>query len=149
MKAKVTWVLVADGAHARILALSGGGGALQQIPDGSFANDVKRVSELGTERPGRVRESANAAHHAVAPRVDWRQEGKRAFAHRLAEILEQKCVGKAFDHLVLVAAPHFLGDLRGSIGEETRKRLKGELDKDLTKLPLAEIQSRLLGAQLL
>ncbi|MFI5015995.1 MAG: host attachment protein [Hyphomicrobiales bacterium] len=149
MKAKVTWILVADGARARILARRGGDGALVQIPDGAFTNVVRRVSELGTDRPGRVHESANAARHAVTPRVDWRHEEKRSFAHRLGEFLEQNSLRKAFDHLVLVAAPQFLGDLRGSIGEETRKRLTGELDKDLTKLPLDEIQSHLISAHLL
>ena len=149
MKPKTTWILVADGARARVLARHGGDSHLEQIPGGSFSGEVHRASELGTERPGKVRESANAAHHAIAPHADWTHEEKRAFAHRLAEFLEQKAIAKAFDHFVLVAEPHFLGDLRGVLGAETQKRLTGALDKDFTHLPLEEVESRLTGAALL
>ncbi|MFI4997790.1 MAG: host attachment protein [Hyphomicrobiales bacterium] len=148
MKAKVTWVLVADGARARILARKGAEGGLEQIPQGAFVHEVNRVAELGTDRPGRGHESANPAHHAIEPRVDWRREGKHTFAHRLADFLEQKAVEKAFDCLILVAPPHFIGDLRDTIGREARVRLVGELTKDLTRLPPEEIDARLVRGQL-
>jgi len=149
MKAKVTWVLVADGARARILARNGAEGKLELLPEGSFVHEVHRVAELGTDRPGRGHESANAAHHAIESRVDWRREGKHIFARRLADFLEQKAVEKAFDRLILVAPPPFIGDLRDTIGREARVRLVGELTKDLTKLRPDEIGARLARGQLL
>jgi protein required for attachment to host cells len=149
MKAKTTWVLVADGARARGFARHGTDGSLVAIPDGTFVHEVERVSAMGVDRPGRVRESADTAHHAIAPHVDWRREGKRGFAHSLAEWLEDRARHRAFDHLVLVAAPRTLGDLRAALGTNARERLAGELAKDLTAHPAAHIEEHLRRAELL
>ena len=65
MKAKTTWVLVADGARAYSFARHGAGGALVAIRHGTFVHEVERVSAMGADRPGRVRESADTAHHAL------------------------------------------------------------------------------------
>ena len=42
-----------------------------------------------------------------------------------------------------MAPPSFLGHLRDALGDATRQRLRGSLDLDLTKAPLAEIVARL------
>jgi len=149
MRPRTTWVLVADGARARAFARQGVGGSLAAIPEGTFSHEVERVADLGTDRPGRVRESANAAHHAIASRSDWRRDGKRDFAHRLAEWLEKGAHAHAYDHLVLVATPRTLGDFRDALGPEARERLSGELAKDLTAQPVAAIEAHLLRAQLI
>ncbi len=50
----------------------------------------------------------------------------------------------AADHIVLVAAPEFLGRLRGALDGETRKRVDAELALNLTTLRADEIRARLL-----
>ena len=149
MKEETVWILVADGARARILSRKDDGSGLALAQESVFSHDVRRASELGTDRPGRVGESANPSHHAVTPKGDWTRRGKEEFARELADALEVKAEHGGFDRLILVAPPRMLGDLRGHLGERTRARLAGELNKDLTELGLAEIEAHLRKGKLL
>jgi protein required for attachment to host cells len=143
MKKKVTWILVADGARARILKNEGPGKGLQPAVDEEFHHELPRTHEMGTERPGRVHESANAARHAMENPVDWHRFEKEKFAKEMAKILDKAGAGGAFDRLVLVAPPKTLGDLRGALAAATRKKVTGELDKDLTQITLGELPEHL------
>lgn len=149
MKAKTTYVLVADGAHARLLARVGASAALRAVPKGIFAHEVRPTNAMGSDRPGRTQESVGGARHTIEPRVDWSRQEKERFAQRLAAHLEEQVQRHGFDRLILVAPPRFLGDLRAALGPQARKRLEGELDKDLTELAPREIEARLVTAGLL
>lgn len=67
-------------------------------------------------------------------RSDPVREEERAFARRIARLLEERCLEDDFDRLVLFAAPRMLGDLRDAMTESVRKFIIAEIDKDLTKL---------------
>jgi len=53
---KTTWILVADGARARILQTEGWGKGLIQLRHAEHEESPLRASEQGTDRPGRTRE---------------------------------------------------------------------------------------------
>jgi protein required for attachment to host cells len=72
---------------------------------------------------------------------------KRSFSERLAALLEEELAAKAYDRVVLVAPPTTLGDLRAALPAAVREAVSAELDKDLTKTPVAELP-RHLGAVL-
>lgn len=122
---------------------------LEAALDRDFSQPLRPTREIGTDRPGRVQESANSASHAMGPRVDWTRQEKQRFAAGLAAVLEEYAQRKAFERLVLVAPPQTLGDLRGALGRHARERLRGELDKDFTELPPKEIETRLVEESLL
>lgn len=143
MKKTVTWILVADGARARILKNEGPGKGIQQAIDEEFRKALPKTSELGVERPGRVQESANPARHAMEPPVDWHRFEKEKFAKEMARILDKAGSGGAYDRLVLVAPPKTLGDLRSALADATKKKVVGELDKDLTQVTLGEMPDHL------
>ncbi|MGE5147149.1 MAG: host attachment protein [Candidatus Eiseniibacteriota bacterium] len=143
MKKTRTWILIADGARARILQSEGWGTGLTPVPGQAreIANPPTR--DQVSDRPGHVQESANSARHAIAPRTDWHRYEKHLFAGALADIVNRASLDKAFDRLVLVAPPHTLGDLRQALDKQARKRVAAELDKDLTHLSLDELQAQL------
>jgi protein required for attachment to host cells len=143
MKKTRTWILVADGARARILQSEGWGSGLTPVPGQTRHNSNPPTREQGTERPGRVQESANSARHAMAPRVDWHRYEKHLFATELAAVLNRAGQDKAFDRLVIVAPPGTLGDLRAKLDKNTRRRVTAELDKDLTNETLDELEAQL------
>ena len=143
MKKTRTWILVADGARARILQSEGWGTGLTPVPGQAREMNNPPTREQGTERPGRVQESANSARHAMAPRVDWHRYEKHLFAAELAGVLNRAGHEKAFDRLVIVAPPSTLGDLRAKLDKNTRKRVTAELDKDLTNESLDDLQAQL------
>ncbi|MGN6585157.1 MAG: host attachment protein [Rhizobiaceae bacterium] len=78
--------------------------------------------------------SEGTRRSAMEYRSDPVREEERAFARRIARLLEERCLEDDFDRLVLFAAPRMLGDLRDAMTESVRKFIIAEIDKDLTKL---------------
>lgn len=143
MKPKRTWILVADGAHGRILFTEGWDRGLTIVSAHESVAATKLTRELGADRPGRVQESANTARHAMEPRVDWQRHEKHLFAKEMAKALNKGAHDNAYDRLVLVATPAILGELRAALDKTARKLVSAELDKDLTQVPLHDLPKRL------
>jgi len=143
-----TWILVADGARARLLINEGPGKGIQPLEALENPHMHDRTADLGTERPGRVHESANPQRHAMEPRVDWHTWEKHLFAKSLADSLNAAAVAGRFDRLVLVAPPQSLGELRAALNKQARERIHAEINKDLTQMtdrdlvgPLGEVMA--------
>lgn len=143
MKATRTWILIADGARARILEGTGKGREFHPLPSFDLSNETPPSRELGSDRPGRVVESHGAARHAVEPRHDLHRSLETLFAHQLADILDRRLSDGSFDRLVVVAPPAMLGDLRKSLSGPLREKVVAEIAKDLTKVPNHEIMRHL------
>lgn len=141
---KTTWVLVADGARARVLAqgkpFEGLAPAFEQE---EFTGTTARSKEIASDRPGRSFDSGGQGRHAMEPPTDPQRYAKYAFARELAERLEQAANAHRFDELVLVAAPKTLGDLRELLPDSVKTKVVAEIDKDLTKVPLRELPKHL------
>lgn len=142
MKKTVTWILVADGARARIFKNEGPGKGIQPAVSEEFYKPLPKTSELGADRPGRGHESASTTRHAVDT-TDWHRFEKEKFAKEMAGILDQAGLSGAYDRLILVAPPKTLGDLRSALSPATRKKVSGEIDKDLTAVTLGELPDHL------
>jgi len=140
-----TWIVVADGAKARILERQGVHGTLAPATGHCFAEAEARqpTRDVGADRPGRVYESADAARHAMEPRVDWHRFAKEQFAGDVAAALEEAALKKLYGELILVAPPRTLGDLRQALGNHARALVAGEIAKDLTNLPDHELPAHL------
>ena len=72
------------------------------------------------------------------------QTDEATFAKQLAHHLNRGALANAYAHLVLVADPQTLGQVRPQLHKETLARMHGELAKTLTNSPLADIE-RALG----
>lgn len=140
---KRIWILVADGARARILLSEGPGTGLRPATDEVYEADRRPTREIGSDRPGRVFESADQTRHAYAPRVDWHEYEKHLFAAKMAGILDDACKRGTFDDLVLVAPPKALGELRAALSKHTRARVSAELGKDFTNVSIHDLPSHL------
>jgi protein required for attachment to host cells len=139
-----TWVLIADGARARLLAQDKPFAALKPaLQQEELTGSTAQSKEIGTDRPGRSFDSAGQGRHAMAPPTDPQRYAKFAFARELAERLEEAVHGGRFDRLVLVAAPKTLGDLRELLPGPVKAKVVAEIDKDLTKVPLHELPKHL------
>lgn len=141
MKPTVTWILIADGAHARLFANRGPGKGIEQLE--AINGDHRPDSELVRDGLGRTFESAGEMRHAIEPKSDPHRELKRDFAKHLGKVLAQGLADKSYDRLVIVAPPTALGDLRASLSEPVKHAVYAELDKDLVKTPTAELPSHL------
>ncbi len=143
MKPLQTWVLIADGARARILENDGPGHGLTEVKGHEFSADHSATHELVSDRQGRSFSSHGPGRSAIAPHSDPHRELKTKFAHQLAEVLRRGLEQHAYDRLIIVATPVTLGDLRSSLSDDVRSMIIGEVAQDLTKHPNGEVASHL------
>ena len=78
--------------------------------------------------------------------TDYHILEEQRFAADTAEMLKQRALRNDFEALVVVAPPKTLGELRKHYHKEVEKRLVAEVPKDLTNLPVPEIE-KVLKAQ--
>ena len=132
-KAK-TWYVIADGGRARFIEQDENG-AFRTVLSFVAAELHERSHDLGRDRPSRVKESANAARHAVQPRRDLHEAAKQDFVAIVAEKIESEHGGGQFDRLVLVAPPGVLTELKQKLSKPMAELVVKDLQKDLTKVP--------------
>lgn len=145
---RVTWVLIADGMHARVLCQQAPGGTLTAMPDYELsAPTVKGFSrDLKSDRPGRAFDTGSGQRHAMEPRSDPHRREKTVFAGRVAALLNKAADRNEFQRLVLVAPPRMLGALRSELDVRTRALISCELARDLVHTPVGELSEHLEGA---
>ena len=143
MKPVRTWILLADGTRARIVCNTGPGKGLQEVRGMEFEGENLRSGDIMADRPGRTFDSAGAHRHAMEPPSDPQREAKRSFAAELVARLQEQLQAKAFDRLVLVAAPATLGDIRKALSEPLRGVVCGEISKNLVHVPNQELDDHL------
>ncbi len=143
LKKIITWILVADGARARVLKNEGPGKGVQPALDREFIGENLSSGELASDRPGRTFDRSGDGRHAKVPRPDPHRNAKQVFAREMAKFIQQKNAKHSFDRLVLVGPPQTLGDMRSALSGSAKAKVSGELNKDLTQLPVAEIAEHL------
>lgn len=137
-----TWVLVADGEKAVFL---------ENLTDGQdpFLK-VRRLEEREnpphgeqvSDRAGRMPDSG-AGQRSAMEEADWHVLAKARFADDMADILYKQAHRGAYDHIVLVAPPKTLGELRDKLHKEVQARVVAEIAKDMTNHPVTGIESLL------
>ena len=140
MKSQVTWILIADGGQARVLAHSGPGKPLQAVDGLDFSQAHLKGQDIQSDKDGRlgggnVGRSANAAEPETNP-VDKREAD---FVQRVVEHLSEALQHGRFDRLVIAAAPQALGDIRKSLSPQLKDVVMAELPKDLTNTPTGKL----------
>ncbi len=143
MKKKVTWIIVADGSRARVLANDGPGKGLRPAIAGEFHHDAPPTHLLGTDKPGRVAPMAGASRSAIQPHMDWHQFEKDKFGQEMAGLLNDAADRKTYDDLIVVAPARTLSTLRQSLSAKASELIRAELAKDLTHVPLNEMPEHL------
>jgi protein required for attachment to host cells len=122
------WIVVADGAKARFLSNVGTAAKVSLKQD-----RLVEPQNLDDDGPsGSMPADASGFDHDEA-----------TFAKQLAHRINAAALKQEFAHLVLVADPQTLGQMRPLLHLETSNRLLGELAKTLTNSPLADIERAL------
>jgi protein required for attachment to host cells len=136
------WVVVCDGRKALLLA---------NIGDELYPNlrtfevheqENPPTSQQGTDAPGRVHESGTAARSAVET-TDWHDQAERAFLRRIVARLDKALQAGETHALIIVAPPRALGVMRPLYTHAISRALAAEVDRDLVKLPVYEIEKML------
>lgn len=140
------WLVVADGEKALFLRNQGDAKYpnLDVFHEDAQTNPPTR--QQGSDQPGRLRDGANVHRSAVAE-TDWHRLQKDRFARDIADRLYAYAHAGRFEQLVLVAAPHVLGEIRKALHGEVTGRVIGEIDKDLTNHPVDRIEKLVLHSE--
>lgn len=132
-----TRVLVAHDAGARSFENRGPGKGLIALGEVAFEDGRRHSGEFDSDRAGRS--SGGQSRHAYEPHEDPRQHAVAHFARELAQDLARDYHLGAFQQLVLVAPPRFLGVLRDALGPKLTRALIGSVPKDLPRASAAEL----------
>jgi protein required for attachment to host cells len=136
------WVVVCDGAKALVLENVGDPKFLNLKTKEVYEQDDPKTSEQGTDAPGRTINSVNARRSAME-QTDWHDQAEQRFLQGLAAHLDAAVNAGKVKSLIVVAPPRALGVLRQAYSHNLRAALRAEIDKDLVKLPVHEIEKHL------
>ncbi|WP_374383760.1 host attachment protein [Dongia sp.] len=142
-----TWIVIADGGHARILESdtlhTGVAVRLEMHSDSRLIG-----GKLAADRLPRAQESANSARHGIEPRLSLKQHEKDLFVARLADYL--KGGRSRFDQLVIVAPSRIGKSLVQLLPPPVAAKIALCRNSDMTWMGVAEILTRLgpIGKQL-
>lgn len=139
MRKPTIWVLIADGQRARLLETTGRNAPLSQALGQEFIGNALPSRDINADRPGRYSGGPGGQHHAMDWPTDPHRHEKREFARWLAEEMEEYRKKGKFERLIVVAPPQTLGDLRAEMSDALKETLRGEMNKDLTKIPVHEL----------
>jgi protein required for attachment to host cells len=147
-----TVVLVANASRARLFQREQGTGVLVLMQEYEHPESRAKNIDLMSDKPGRSFPSSTHTYHAgmEEPTIPKRHEAE-LFARELGDELSRRHNEHTFDELVIVAAPGFLGMLRGALGTHHNHvidRVMLWLDKDYTQQDPRTIAERLAVAGL-
>lgn len=144
MKKTVTWILIADGAQARVVEHLGPGKGFRQVEGLDWSMEPLQAQDIVTDRPGS--KSGGGAHGGgMTPKTDPVAYRETEFVKSVAATLDRNHQKGDFDRLVIAAAPIALGDLRKAISPAVQKAVVAELNKDLTNTPTAQLEKHFDG----
>ena len=139
------WIVVCDGARALLLENSGDEKFPNLKTERVFVDENPPTHEQGSDRPGRAFKRAGTNLRSGVGDTDWHDLEEHRFAQRVAAALEGLVRERKVKALVVVAPPRTLADLRQAFHADVKSRIIAEIDKDLTKHSVYEIEKHLAG----
>ncbi len=138
------FVFVGDGRKALFLRNDGDEKYLNLKTESVFEDVNPATHEQGSDRPGRVSKAMDSGQRSAVEPVDWHHIEEHRFAGMVASAMEKIVRDRKVPALVVVAPPKTLGDLRGAFHSDVRSRIIAEINKDLTRHPVGDIESHLM-----
>ena len=136
------WVVVCDGRKALILENAGDDKFLNLKTREVFDHPDPKTHELGTDAPGRSFSSVGHGRSAVE-QTDLHAQAEERFLQTLAAHLDAELKAGHTKSIVIVAPPRALGVLRPAYSHDLKKAMRTEIDKDLVRMPVHEIEKYL------
>jgi len=135
------WVIVCDGRKALFFENEGDAEFPLLHARDVMEHKIEAERDIDTDRPGRVQEAGTSARSSIEP-VDHHDLEEKTFLAKVVKRLEELVASGKIHHLVLVAPPRALGAIRKIYSASVRAAIRAEIDQDLVKVPVAEIQDK-------
>jgi protein required for attachment to host cells len=129
-----TCIVACSSAEARLWRSTSRFGEWRFLTSISNPSAANREAAFSSDRPGRAFDSFGAGRHSMSQAKSGRDHDLWLFAKQLADYLDRAIANADFAHIVLIAAPKFLGCLRNEMSDGARRALVLEAPKNLTDL---------------
>lgn len=140
MTTETIWIVIADGAMARFFCRARPGLRLEELTDLAVtAAEARKLHRQATA----VHDGTNHGDHRYHERHDGHDDDEQHFLAHIAGRINLAMTANAFGRLVICAPPRALGVLRNHISEVARQRIVMELDKDIVRDKMHDIDERL------
>jgi protein required for attachment to host cells len=139
------FIFVGDGRKALFLRNDGDEKFANLVTERVIVDENPSTHEQGAERPGRAFVGPNATRRSAMETTDWHEIEEHRFAQRVSLALERLVRERAAPALVIVAPPRTLADLRSALHDDVKARVVLEINKDLTKIPVWEIEKHIFA----
>ena len=137
-----SWVVVCDGAKALIMQNAGDNQLMNLQVHETLTQPNEADRDIGAGKPGRSHQ-ANGQSGSAVEETSWHDQAEAAFLKQVAARLDDLVHEKDAKRIVLVAPPKALGQIRPSLSADTQAAITAELAKDLTNLPVDQIERHL------
>ncbi|MEY9358718.1 protein required for attachment to host cells [Bradyrhizobium yuanmingense] len=139
-------VFVGDGRKALFLRNEGDERFPNLKMEAVFERENPSAHSHGSDRPGRVSKGSHSGQRSAVEITDWHELEEERFARQVAAAAERLLRSEHATSLIVVAPPRTLAELRSAFHDDVRRRVVAELDKDLTKHPVGDIEKHLRDA---
>ena len=105
-----------------------------------------RLVEITAAPLAPAHSGSGARHHTGSANPDGRRLVEDDFAAATAAFLNKLSLDGTIEHLVVVADPRTLGEMRKHFHRDLSRKIIGELAKDFSRRPLEDIASLIADA---
>jgi protein required for attachment to host cells len=140
-------VFVGDGRRALFLRNHGDEKFPNLRTERVFIDENPPSHEQGTDRPGRISKgSRTGGGRSTVEPTDWHEFEEHHFVRVVAAAMEGLIRASKVKELIVVAPPRTLAELRLAFHPDVKSCIVAEVNKDLTKHPIIEIERHLTGS---
>jgi protein required for attachment to host cells len=125
-------------------------GAVVAVADGEKLNLFRNAGDEGELKlvamayePIEAEAGTSTGRQASDANPDHGQANEDQFSAGVVEHLNQQALTNKIDNVVIIAAPRALGEMRKHYHKALSAIISGEIDKDLTGHPLADVEKAL------
>ena len=116
-----TWVVVADSSRADFYIRPKHFSPMESVHSLTSPDARTKERDLGSDTPGRSFDIKGSGRHALEPGQTARAHLRENFARQIADALDKGRIANEYQHLIIVAAPKMLGDIRIKLSSATRQ----------------------------
>jgi len=139
-----TWIMVANASQANVFCNEGPHKGLTKVKSWEHAASREKGSDLVSDRPGHNQGHGNGRGAYVPAKMPKEVEAER-FALEIARELNHGRTQNAFQRLILIASPHFMGLVNHHLDAHVRQLVSDSIEKDYTKISEKELATHLEG----
>lgn len=139
------WIVVADAARARLFARNPADQSLSLIDTLEHNESKAHEGDLRTGGKGEIHDSGGSGQHQADPQTSTGETHADIFAKQVFERLKSGLNDDAFEELVVVADPSFLGRLRDHMDNPLQDTVRKTIDKNWAQHDQQQIEKQLVN----